>query len=97
MERLIYHPAAMDEVREAAQYYESARPGLGKRFLHAVDVTADYLQQRPLLWRQIDGPWRRMIIHNFPYAMIYRVDDQQIFVAAVMHMHRKPGYWKQRL
>jgi len=31
-----------------------------------------------------------------PYGIIYRVDDDEVFIAAVMHFKRTPGYWKQR-
>jgi hypothetical protein len=32
----------------------------------------------------------------FPYGLISAVEGQTIFVAAVMHLKRKPGYWVSR-
>jgi hypothetical protein len=32
-----------------------------------------------------------------PYAVIYREDADEIVVLAVMHLHRRPDYWTDRL
>ena len=34
---------------------------------------------------------------EFPYALLYRVWNEQIEILAVMHLSRKPGYWADRL
>ena len=31
-----------------------------------------------------------------PYGVIYAVDEGVIYIAAVMHLKRKPGYWVSR-
>ncbi len=33
---------------------------------------------------------------SFPYGVIYALEGQTIYVAAVMHLRRKPGYWVSR-
>ena len=33
---------------------------------------------------------------QFPYGLIYAVQGDTIYVAAVMHLKRKPGYWVPR-
>ncbi len=38
---LDYHPTAIDELIDAARFYESQQPNLGYRFLDAVDVALD--------------------------------------------------------
>ncbi len=32
----------------------------------------------------------------FPYALIFRIRDDELQVIAVMQMSRRPGYWKAR-
>ncbi len=34
---------------------------------------------------------------RFPYSIIFRVDSDRIYVIAVAHAKRRPGYWKDRL
>jgi plasmid stabilization system protein ParE len=96
MARLIYDPAAKFEIREAAAYYEESREGLGKEFLVTVEAAVQQLVSHPLLSRRIRGRFRRWLVPRFPYGIIYCVEGDAIYIAAVMHLHRKPGYWKNR-
>jgi len=40
---------------------------------------------------------RRCRVKRFPYAVIYFVHDDVIYVLAVMHLSRHPDYWRERL
>jgi plasmid stabilization system protein ParE len=40
------------------------------------------------------GVRRRFVFHRFPYAVLFRVLDDEVQVVAVMHLHRRPGYWR---
>jgi hypothetical protein len=33
----------------------------------------------------------------FPYAVIYVGQQDRNWILAVMHLQRRPGYWKERL
>jgi hypothetical protein len=33
---------------------------------------------------------------RFPYGVIYRLSGDTVEIVAVMHLSRKPGYWKHR-
>jgi hypothetical protein len=48
------------------------------------------------MWRRIKGRLRRYLVQQFPYGLIYAVQGDTIYVAAVMHLKRKPGYWVAR-
>lgn len=97
MAKLIYAPEAKAEIKEATQYYEGCREGLGQAFLLEIESTIKRISQSPLMWRKISGQFRRCLIKRFPYGIIYSVEEDEIFVAAVMHLKRKPEYWKQRI
>jgi toxin ParE1/3/4 len=45
-----------------------------------------------------DSQVRRCLIHRFPYGVIYALNEEEseIFILAVMHLHREPGYWSER-
>lgn len=34
---------------------------------------------------------------RFPYGVIYATDPEEIVILAIAHMHRRPGYWRDRL
>ena len=97
MGELIYHPDAKAELREAAAYYESCRDGLGRAFLVAVDSAVDRIIEFPEAWRRIHGDFRRILVRRFPYGVIYALHGDDIYVVAVMHLKRKPGYWLTRV
>lgn len=83
-------------MREAALFYEDCRDGLGHEFLDAVESAFDQIRKNPTLWRILKGSFRRYLVHQFPYGVIYAVEGKTIFIAAVMHLKRKPGYWESR-
>lgn len=96
MAELIYHPAAKFELRQAAAWYEECRPNLGRAFLMEAERTAVKLDSAPLRWMRISGEYRRIRVRRFPYAFVYRVEAQAIYVVAVMHLYRRPEYWRSR-
>lgn len=94
--KLLVDPEALVEVRNAAAFYEGSQSGLGKAFLAEVEEATKEIVRHPLMWRRIRGRFRRYLIPRFPYALIYAVQGNTIYVAAVMHLRRKPGYWATR-
>jgi hypothetical protein len=48
-----------------------------------------------LPFAQIEPGIRKCRLTTFPYALIFR-GDQDIDIIAVMHLRRQPGYWKDR-
>jgi toxin ParE1/3/4 len=48
------------------------------------------------MYRIIQGDSRRHLLTRFPFAVIYTIENQRIYILAVMHLKRKPFYWKDR-
>ena len=88
---------ANQELTEAALWYESREPGLGKRFRDERVHVIERIATDPLLWRERPGGYRQVNCPVFPYYIAYFIRDQKAIVAAVAHDHRKPDYWKSRL
>ena len=40
---------------------------------------------------------RRRVLKRFPYKLLYSVETDHLYVIAVAHQHRKPGYWHDRI
>jgi toxin ParE1/3/4 len=49
------------------------------------------------MFRQFDPPARRHFSLSFPYGVIYLELTDHLWIVAVMHLMRNPGYWKSRL
>jgi len=42
------------------------------------------------------APRAKVPVRRFPYGVVYRKTPSVIRILAVMHLMRKPGYWKER-
>lgn len=91
------HPGAETDLREAAEFYKQ-RAGtiLSRALLEEFDHAVNILLQHP----KLGAPWRhntRMhVLKRFPYSLIYKVSDEVLFIVAVAHQSRRPGYWSKR-
>lgn len=91
-----FHPEAVTELNNAVDYYEEQGTGLGIDFIKEIQKGIDMISRFPDSWQQISVSTRRLIIKKFPYGIIYMSYDKVLYIIAVMHLNRKPGYWKTR-
>ena len=89
-------PAEIEMV-EAAVYYETQVGGLGAAFLAKVKTAVRDVAARPEAWPVVRNDTRTRLVHRFPYAVLYRLDPEEIVIVAVMHQRRRPGYWLGRV
>ncbi|NJK91836.1 MAG: type II toxin-antitoxin system RelE/ParE family toxin [Blastochloris sp.] len=95
--RIVLHPTADSELTEAVSYYAEIDPQLGERFYLEMERLISEIAVHPQTFRMFDPPARRHFSLSFPYGIIYLEQEDRIWVVAVMHMKRDPGYWKSRL
>ena len=88
--------AAREEFFDSIEYYELQQPGLGLTFSEQVQATIERVMEFPDGWTPLDNTFHRCLIKQFPYALIYTVESQVLIIAAVMNLHRKPDYWRNR-
>lgn len=85
------------ELKEAIEFYESEREGLGAEFLAEVEVTTRLIESYPLAWTSLSPRTRRCRTHRFPFALLYQVRRDEILVVSVMDLRRDPKRWEQYL
>lgn len=91
------HPEAREELLAAIDYYNDAEPGLGMAFYTEIESAIELIEGYPDLWTDIGGGIRRCLVRRFPYAILYNRETSRIFIYAIMHTKREPGYWRNRL
>lgn len=93
---LVLHHEAFAEVNEAERFMELRVVGLGLRFRAEVDACLRFIQSKPFSYAERRGGYRYGIVAKFPYRVIYKVNGNEIFVAAVYHGKRRPSGWTTR-
>ena len=96
MRSVEFHPDAQTEFLSAAQFYERQTAGLGRDFVMAVQRAYERLPASPASGAPFDRRLRRLLVPKFPYGLLYRIEPERIYIVAVMHLHRRPGYWRSR-
>lgn len=71
MKRVNVQPEAEAEVREAASWYESQRPGLGLEFLLELDAAIERAAESPNAYAPQYAGVRRALSRRFPYAIYF--------------------------
>jgi plasmid stabilization system protein ParE len=95
--KAIFHPEAHEEMIESARFYEGKSEGFGSDFLRAVEETTHRIEQFPEAGPIEKGSIRQRLVSGFPFTILYEIQPDRVFIAAVMHQHRRPGYWRKRL
>jgi hypothetical protein len=66
-------------------------------FMLTIQRTYERLPESPAVGTPFGRRLRRVLVPKFPYGLLYRVEAARIYIIAVMHLHRRPGYWRSRL
>lgn len=98
MKPVVLTPFAQLELDAAASWYAAQEAGLGEQFVYEIDRALARLGEgahRKPVWRA-ERPYRKALVHRFPYVVFFVDDDHEIRVLAIAHQKRKPGYWLGR-
>ncbi len=96
-------PEALEEMAEAALWYEEQREGLSAEFLIEVHRVMDQIRERPASFPRLrdvpnDLVIRRALLTRFPFGLVFIAPREgELRVIAVAHTKRRPGYWLHRV
>lgn len=91
------HPAADAEFAGAVRYYAGVDPQLGVRFYREIERLIHAVCDQPERFLRFNPPARRALSREFPYSVVYLEQLDCVWIVAVMHAKRKPGYWREPL
>jgi len=89
-------PATL-ELDEAVRYYNHQLPGLGYRFLQETAAAIERILFMPEAWPKVGEHTRRCMLKDFPYAVLYVREKEEILITAVAHLHRDPNHYRDRI
>ena len=97
MKRHAFHPEAVEEYVHAVEYYATISPSLGRRFFEEMERLIKKVCENPKRYFGFSPPARRALARRFPYSLVFVNLPDRIWIVAVAHSKRQPGYWRQRL
>lgn len=91
------HGGARRDMIQAGRWYERATPGLGARFRAAVENALRAAAEDPRAGAPYLLGTRRRLLDRFPYGLVHVERGTTLWIVAVAHHRRRPGYWARRL
>ena len=85
------------ELKEAMEFYESEREGLGSEFLAEIEVAVSLIEAHPLAWTALSSRIRRCRVSRFPFGLLYQVRTDGILIVSVIDLRRDPKRWEHFL
>ena len=96
MLKLTFHPDVFCEIKASYSWYQEKAEGLGKDFMNELELAYQAIIDFPQTWPKFQKGFRRFLLSRFPFSVIYRKNGNLIYVVAIMHNSRNPGYWLNR-
>jgi plasmid stabilization system protein ParE len=96
---VIFRPQAVEDIVEAAAWYQVHAPGLGEQLIDEILTATHRAQENPELFRIVrhEGNVRRVLTKRFPYRIFFSVVGKTLYVHAVLHGARHDRRWTERL
>ena len=77
-----FHPEADEEYAAAASHYAEISAELGGRFYDEIEHLVAEVCSAPHRFRRIDADVRRHLAGDFPYALLYLDEPEQVWIIA---------------
>ena len=90
MHSLIIKPRAILMTKNAYDWYETQKPGLGEEFLEDLDGIYHKLELHPEYFSKIKKNFRQAGLKRFPFVIVYEIIKTEVVVFAVFHTSRNP-------
>ena len=85
-----YSEKAVADIQKAFDWYEVNQSGLGERFLRSLEDVEKTISSFPLAYPQKYKKTREVFVEPFPFLLIYRVQQDAVWVLAVFPARKNP-------
>jgi len=88
---------AVEDLIEGAHFYEDQQAGMGSYFTTNLFADIESLRLYGGLHRQVYRDYHRLLSKRFPFAVFYKVQNDTVFVHAVVDCRRDPAWIRKQL
>ena len=94
---IAFNPAARREFADAAGWYADEAGQLRAiDFRNEVQRSLKLLSEHPAVGTPSANDTRSLVVHRYPYSIVYRAEAGLVRVLAIASHSRRPGYWAGR-
>jgi plasmid stabilization system protein ParE len=97
VDKSLFHPEAEAEYLHAFEWYEVRSPRAALRFESQVDDVLARIVGTPESFPRYDDTHRFAIVRRFPFSIVFQNLSDHVYVVAVAHSSRSPGYWQDQV
>ena len=94
--KIVILTLATKDLRRGQKFYEAQKEGLGEYFLNSLFSDIDSLEFYAGIHRKING-YHCLLAKKFPYAIYYKIIEDEIRVYRVLDCRQDPSKTKRSL
>lgn len=95
--RVDLHRLARQDFVKAIEYYQKRSKLAVVEWIEQFDESLHLIRDYPVAMRQIEPGIRRLVMIQFPYSLVYTIENDSAVILAVVHNSRKSKPWRRRL
>ena len=89
--------SASRDLVDGFRFYEKQAAGVGEYFIDSLYADIDSLLVNAGMHSVHFGKYHRLLSKRFPFAIYYRVENQEALVYAVLDCRRNPAWIRHKL
>ena len=97
MRSLRTHESARREANLATVWYAERSISLARRFRDELLSSFSKVAASPQHYPSYLHGTRRVLLKEFPYFVVFLDWHDEIYIVAIAHAKRRPGYWRGRI
>ncbi len=92
-----FHPEAEQEYLSSLKWYDTRSKTAALDFEDEFRRAVSLIAQNPERWPRYLARYRRFVLRRFPFGLVHTDLQHEVYLLAVAHGHRRPGYWRKRV
>lgn len=99
MYKALILPAAKEDIKEAAKWYNKQQKGLGLRFTTQIREKVNIILENPYAYSIRYAEIRTASVNCFPFLIHFSIDESRriLLISAVFHISRNPDIWDRNI
>jgi plasmid stabilization system protein ParE len=89
--------SARDDLKDGFYFYEQQETGIGHYFLDSLFSDIESLRIFAGIHPICFAKYHRLLSKRFPFAIYYRIEENELRVYAVLDCRRDPAWTRERL